>query len=160
MRLSLLIFVMLAITVGVMAFKNEKRTFVSAFNVAVIDTDGHPVSNIRVSEMWNAYSYDASGGADIKTNERGSVYFPEQWQEKSALSWIYSNVSTRLRYGVHASKGVSAFINISEPGRPSHDGYSCSDRNCVDHPQVITFKSKLSSKTALEEYSGNARLNN
>jgi hypothetical protein len=140
---SLLIFALSVAFVSATAIWQQKRIFVSECNVEVVGLDGLPIENIRVSEIWNAYSFDLSGGADLRTDTQGRVRFQAQWQEHSVLLWMLKRVGTAINYGAHASKGVNAFINVSEPGLPSQAGgaYSCSDTACNIHPLSIRLVS-------------------
>jgi len=138
-KLSLVILTIFIAIVSVMAIWQQKRTFVSECSVEVVGVDGLPVANIRVSESWNAYSFDLAGGADLRTDTQGRVRFQAQSQEHSALLWLLKRFGTAMNYGVHASKGVNAFISISEPGLPSRaeGAYSCTDAACNIHPFAV-----------------------
>jgi hypothetical protein len=137
--LCVLILAILIAFVSATAIWQQKRTFVSECSVEVVGLDGLPIENIRVSENWNAYSFDLAGGTDLRTDTQGRVRFQAQWQEHSALLWLLKRVGAAINYGAHASKGVGAFISISEPGLPSQAGgaYSCSDQACNSRPLSV-----------------------
>jgi hypothetical protein len=97
------------------------------------------VEHIRVSESWNAYSFDLSGGSDSWTNGNGEASFRRQIERHSLLFWQLRPVVTRLNYGVHASSGIDAHIGVSEPGRQNTSGFSCSDSECSGHALVLQF---------------------
>ncbi len=136
-------FVLLIIVVA-LGLWSRKRVFVAPCNVSLIYADGRPAKDMRVSESWDAYAYDLSGGADIQTNGTGQAFFPEQSATHSLLFWSLKPLLTRLNYGVHASSGITALISVSEPGRKrlsgDTDAFSCSDRDCVNHPIILHFQ--------------------
>jgi len=47
------------------AFVNTERTFIAPCAVTLRSGAGKPVSHVRVSENWNAYSDDLSGGGEV-----------------------------------------------------------------------------------------------
>src|SRR5947209_3291079 len=71
---------LLLITALILAlcFVNTERAFVAPCTVILVNKAGKPVQGARISESWNAYSYDLSGGLDLVTNENGEVMFPPQ----------------------------------------------------------------------------------
>ncbi|SRR5258708_14442307 len=144
-RKWILLPILFVLLIGALASFKTQREFVASCMVKVTGKEGHPVANIRVSEGWNAYSYDLSGGLDLQTNADGNAYFPEQTSTHSLLIWYLSPLVTRLNYGVHASSGSSASFGISEPGlsikNGETSGFTCVDQQCIAQP--ITFEMKL-----------------
>jgi hypothetical protein len=134
--------------VAIFASWRTTKVFVNGSTVKVTGATGHPLANLRVSESWDAYSYDLEGGLDMRTDANGIATFPAQSSTHSVLFWALRPVYTRLNYGVHASTGITAYVGVSEPGlhKEAGDiiGFSCRDDECIDHP--LEFEAKLSSK--------------
>lgn len=135
----------LAVVLGLATWTTTKE-FVAPCTVWVTGKAGSPQPNIRVSEHWDAYSYDLSGGMETLTNGDGIATFPEQSSKHSVLFWIASPVLTRLNYGVHASTGVVASINVPEP--TADDGkvgsLTCTNADCSNHP--LEFRIQLANR--------------
>ena len=133
-----------SLLVGAIASFKTKREFVASCMVTVTGKEGHAIPNIRVSESWNAYSYDLSGGLDLQTDADGKAYFPGQSSTQSLLFWYFRPALTRLNYGVHASSGISASFGISEPGSGITSGetrgFTCVDQQCLAHPMAFEMK--------------------
>jgi len=137
-RLTILIVVALVVIMALLLPRTE-RTFVAECVVTVTDTKGRPVQSARVSQAWNAYSYDLSGGEDLWTNNAGIVAFRARTAKRSRFYWYFRPLITIANYGPHASFGVVAFINISYP--PSiPNGFSCADEECNKHPLKLSFE--------------------
>jgi hypothetical protein len=132
--------IVLAIVLASLASIDKERTFVASCTVTVQDANGHPVKRIRISENWDAYSYDLSGGEDTWTDENGRASFPRRSGKHSLLFWQFRPVLTHLDYGIHASSVVDAFIRISDPGRQNTEAFSCTDHECNSHPLVLGFQ--------------------
>jgi len=131
-----------SIALVVLALINQERTFVAPCTVIVRGKAGAPLQHVRVSESWNAYSYDLSGGADALTDQQGRVSFPRRLDCHSLLFWLFRPILTRLNYGVHSSSGVTASVGTSEPGQQNTSGFTCRDKGCLDHPIVLEFQVK------------------
>lgn len=132
----------LVVVTTFLAVVKIERTFVAQCIVNVTDTLGRPIHGARVSQGWNAYSYDLSGGDDRWTNEFGLVVFPPRTARHSLLYWCLVPVATHLNFGAHASSGISAFVNVSSSpnssGAPSSSGaFSCRNDDCNQH--LLTF---------------------
>ena len=145
MRRWIVLSIAVSLIVIALALVQTQKEFVAACSVTVTRKDGRPAANVRVSESWNAYSYDLSGGQDIQTDAQGKAFFPPQLATHSVLFWSVGPVLTRLNYGVHASSGITSRVALSEPGFETRTGdilgFSCSDRECTDHP--LTFEIHL-----------------
>ncbi len=131
-----------SVSLAILASIEQERTFVAPCTVVVTDRFGEPLQHVRVSESWNAYSYDLSGGGDARTDEHGRATFPRQIVRRSLLSWQLRPILTRLNYGVHASSGITASIGTSEPGEQNTSGFTCSDRECSERPLELKFQVK------------------
>lgn len=131
-----------SVALVILASIEQERTFVASCTVVVSDRIGGPLEHVRVSESWNAYSYDLSGGGDARTDEQGRVSFPRRGSRHSLLFWQLRPLLTRLNYGVHASSGITAYIGTSEPGEQNTSGFTCSDRECIDQPLELKFQVK------------------
>ena len=129
---------------AIFASIRRTRIFVEECDVTVLDNSGRGIPNLRISEDWNAYSYDLSGGGDVRTDPNGRVAFPRQTVTRSLLFWRLQPVLVRMNYGVHASRGVTANVRVSEPSlAPAEavgDSYACEDQACTNHPIRLTWK--------------------
>ena len=143
-------FRMIAIAIGIagvsiLTATPLQKTFVAECSVSLVNGKDEPVPGIRISEIWDAYSYDFQGGSDQVTDKYGQVHFPAQVQAHSVLYWATRAVLTKLNYGVHASSGTTADISVSEPGLPYEKGskvsFVCSDAECSAHPLQLSFQS-------------------
>jgi len=141
-KLLSVLLIAFVLAILVMATATKRRMFVSECSVTVIGESGRPVENVRVSELWNAYSYDLSGGQDLKTDRFGRAVFPRQEATRSLMFWCVRPLTTRLSYGAHSSVGTSAFISVSEPGQKTANnrGFSCSNHECADRPLTVTLR--------------------
>jgi hypothetical protein len=139
-KITVACFVLLAVTLVILVSISTERTFVESCKVSVRDMGGRPAQDVRVSESWDAYSYDLSGGDDIQTDDRGSVYFPRRYARHSLFFWIFRPVLTQIYYGVHASFGTSAVVTITQFGVESDHGFTCSETKCSEHPLELQFE--------------------
>ena len=142
-RRSFLLITGLALGIAValvLSLIQTERTFVAQCSVTVVDKQGHPISGIRVSEEWHAYSYDLDGGDDIITTEGGKVDFPARSFKRPLMYWYVRPILTKVNYGAHASFGVGAYVNVSDPRVNGDYGFSCTDRNCRERPINLTFQ--------------------
>jgi hypothetical protein len=150
MKRWIVLSVFVSLVVVVLALVRTKREFVAECSVTVTGKDSQALANMRVSEIWNAYSYDLSGGQEVLSDAHGKVIFPSQSATHSLLFWYLSPILTRLNYGVHASSGTSASFGFSQPGFEAREGdtlgFTCSDRECTDHP--LEFKIHLTEVAA------------
>ena len=148
MRIWIGVSVVLILIFLSLASWTSKREFVAPCTLTVTGKTGDPLANIRVSESWNAYSYDLAGGFDIQTDAHGRAIFPAQSSTHSALFWALRPIQTRFNYGAHASSGTTATIGVSEPGLKTEEGdlrgFTCSNTECTAHP--LEFVARLVSK--------------
>jgi len=133
------VFILLVTLVILMSLSSE-RTFVESCTVIVRASNGEPAQSVRVSETWNAYSYDMYGGGDSLTDDQGRVFFPKRSARRSQSYWLLRPILTQLYYGVHAGSGIDAFISVSQPGKVNPDGFSCSDKKCSESPLELQFQ--------------------
>jgi len=114
-----------------------ERKFVESITVILRHDNGRPAEGIRVSEDWNAYSYNLRGGGDLITDERGQVSFPSVVARHNLLFWLVGPILTRIKYGVHSSSGISAHILISDPSVGPVNGFSCVGSQCSESPIAL-----------------------
>jgi hypothetical protein len=142
-QMTTLLFAILSVAVAILASIRTERTFVAECTVVVKDESGLPAPQIRVTEDWYADSFEFKGGDDILSDSHGRVSFPRGTARHSLLFWLLRPVLTQLYYGVHASLGgTSAHVGISQLGVESTEGFSCSNKKCIDHPIELQFRIK------------------
>lgn len=144
MRLFIGILVLFIFVLAVLSTRKIQKEFVAPCTVRVVGKAGGPIADIRVSEDWDAYSYDLSGGLDIETGANGQAFFPSQSSTHSILFWALRPTLTRLNYGAHSSSGTTARIGVSEPSLRADEAvtksFSCSNAACVGHPLELEIK--------------------
>jgi hypothetical protein len=86
-RLLLILIAVAVAVIGVLGTLHTTKVFVASCRVTVKGKTGAPLANMRVSESWNAYSYDLRGGMDIETDANGVALFPPQSSRHSVLFW-------------------------------------------------------------------------
>jgi hypothetical protein len=145
MRIWIVLLVAAVLAIVALGLVQTQKEFVAPCTVKVTGKGGRPIANIRISENWNAYSYDLAGGQDAQTAASGYASFPAQFSKHSVLFWSLSPILTRFNYGAHASSGITATIGVSEPGLRATEGeargFTCTDGKCIDHP--LEFEIKL-----------------
>jgi hypothetical protein len=140
MGIAGIVMLILTITSLILVSIQTERTFVESCVVVVRDRSGQAAQGVRVSESWDAYSYELSGGGDLWTDESGQVYFPKGAGRHTMLFWLLRPIVNRLYYGVHAGYGIYANIHISQPGEQNPNGFSCSGKKCSEHPIELQFQ--------------------
>ena len=140
MKKNIAVTVSFFVTLVVLLSLSSERTFVESCTVIVTNRSGQPAEGVRVSEIWNAYSYDLSEGDESWTNEQGRAFFPKRSVRRVQFFWLLRPFLTKLYYGVHASSGIGAVINVSQPGKVNPDSFSCSDKKCSEHPLALQFQ--------------------
>jgi len=104
------------------------KTVIAEWTVQVIDQNDRPVSDIRVSSIWNDYTFGLSGGSDLRTNPEGIVRFAGETQFRPVLYWAIKAAVTQLN--LHSSSGFRGRVWVSDPtinGASAH----CLDGQCT-----------------------------
>jgi hypothetical protein len=107
------------------------RVVLAEWAVRVVDQAGMPVSGIRVSCMWDDYSYGIGGGWDLYTDLQGWVTFPRTTLFRPILYWAGKATWTLLNLLAHASFGVRGRVWISDPKASEHSSVLCSGSGCT-----------------------------
>lgn len=105
----------------------------------MVDENQAPISGIRITEMWNNYSFHLFGGADVYTDADGVANFPKAERTAPVFYWVLRAIWTKVDQGVHASSGTIATINISDLKVAKSVGANCVDWMCTEG----TIKSQL-----------------
>ncbi len=108
------------------------RVVLQEWAVHVVDQAGIPVSGIRVSCMWDDYTYSIGGGWDLYTNSEGWVTFPKTTLFRPILYWAWKAAWTVLNLLAHASFGVRGRVWISDTKASEHSSVLCSGNECTD----------------------------
>ena len=117
------------------------RVLISQWTVRVIDQDSRPVAKVRISEIWNNYSLDRSGGGDLFTDDSGTVVFPSEQLRAPLAYWFLKPLTTRLEYGVHASSGTFGYVGVSDIRFAPPPSDACQNqRECAGAPLVAVLQ--------------------
>jgi hypothetical protein len=121
----------------------EERTLVEEWTVQVLDASRAPIEGIRVSEDCSDYTMDWDSGGDNYTNAQGTVVFPPRVLKATRYYWAVAPIWTRLKYGVHASSGITAHVSVSDLKALNTDSDACANKECSRHPLESVLRVKL-----------------
>lgn len=54
------------------------RVMVQEWSVRVIDEVGIPLPDVRLERAWDDYTFSASAGDELRTNQAGAAVFPRK----------------------------------------------------------------------------------
>jgi uncharacterized oligopeptide transporter (OPT) family protein len=120
-----------AILLIILAVFPIQKILISEWIVQVVDQSDTPISGIRVTQIWNNYTFSISGGADLYTSAKGIVTFPQRVQSSPVGYWIAMAVWTKITFGVHASSGTIGTVNISDLKASMLVGANCANQRCT-----------------------------
>lgn len=120
------------ILAAVLCLCPTRHAVIGEWKVSVVEADGGPVAGIKVGQLWNDYSAQASGVAGRTTDASGVALFPPVVRWTPLALEVVSRGCNAIN--VHGGTGVDGMlrapVDLSVYQLPDSVGTQCSDDGC------------------------------
>lgn len=85
----------------------------------IVTSDGGPIGDATVTQIWYQYTLDIEGRADLQANLHGEVTLPRREVRTNILILVLGGLRNTVLYTINASYGPSESLRIRAPGYES-----------------------------------------
>lgn len=84
---------------------------VPEINLLILDEDGSPMSNARITQTWRHYTYQfGDDQEDVLSDSKGVAHFPERINRFSIVQLAFGKAVDAININPHAGFGPSSFF--------------------------------------------------